>query len=275
MPDSVSFDRAADFYDATRIHPPEVGARIAEALITAGRIPPGGHVLEIGVGTGRIALPLLARGVHLSGVDISPRMLDRLQAKYDEGRRSAVVAWGALDARVADMTALPFADGRFDAVVAVHVLHLTTAWRRALDEALRVLAPGGRLLLGQDVSNSDAVGIRVQDRWLRIISSMGHDPARPGAASQAVILDELRRRGLRAEVRDVASWQMSTTPRAAIDDIARRMWSRTWDVPDDLLSVSVRELTRDVEQQYRGQMDIPQAATYSFRLAVVLPHAER
>jgi ubiquinone/menaquinone biosynthesis C-methylase UbiE len=44
---------------------------------------------------------------------------------------------------IADATALPFADVRFDAVVSVHVFHLLPAWRVALAEVQRVLAPAG------------------------------------------------------------------------------------------------------------------------------------
>src|SRR5690242_6819284 len=142
MPESLCFDRVAARYDATRGHSPEVAAQIADGLIRFGEIPPGGSTLEIGIGTGRVALPLLARGVHMTGVEIALRMLEQLRAKFEAQRQAQPAApWGALTTQVADMTALPFADASFDAVVAVHVLHLVPRWERALDEALRVVRP--------------------------------------------------------------------------------------------------------------------------------------
>ena len=67
MPESLSFDRVADRYDATRVHPAEASAEIAAGLMRVGGIQAGAEVLEIGIGTGRIALPLLASGVNVTG----------------------------------------------------------------------------------------------------------------------------------------------------------------------------------------------------------------
>ena len=76
---SVSFDRAAGFYDGSRTLSPEGEAWVAELLGAelAGR----GRCLEIGVGTGRVALPLHRSGLPMAGVDISPKMVDRLVEK--------------------------------------------------------------------------------------------------------------------------------------------------------------------------------------------------
>lgn len=133
----ISFDRAADYYDATRQLPAGVDARMTELLHSelSGR----GRSLEIGVGTGRIALPLAARGVELIGADLSRTMLSRLVSNSGEERPVAVVA--------ADVTELPLADASVDAVLGCHVLHLIERWQSALDEVRRVLRPGGVLLL--------------------------------------------------------------------------------------------------------------------------------
>jgi SAM-dependent methyltransferase len=135
---SVNFDRAAEYYDATRALPAdsmdELGGLLAAEL--AGRQP----CLEIGVGTGRIALPLHARGIRLAGLDISAGMLGRLAS--NAGGRSPVPLLRA------DATRQPLAAGSFGAVLAVHVLHLIQDWRVAVDEALRVLRPGGVLIAG-------------------------------------------------------------------------------------------------------------------------------
>ena len=75
---SVSFDRAAEYYDATRSLPPAVTESTISALVTLLR---GRRVLEFGAGTGRFSVPLQRAGVALTPVDISRRMLQRGVAK--------------------------------------------------------------------------------------------------------------------------------------------------------------------------------------------------
>lgn len=131
--ESVSFDRAAGFYDATRGLPPEV-AQAQTALLLSELGDLGRPVLEIGVGTGRISAPLAERH-RVVGIDLSREMLRVLA-----GKRSGVVAVEG------DAARLPFPGATFDAAIACHVLHLVRAWRRAVDEVARVLVPGGILL---------------------------------------------------------------------------------------------------------------------------------
>ena len=79
---SLTFDRAVSYYDRTRALPREVSDALTDALIELGQLQPGRRCLEVGVGTGRIALPLVARGVDLVGVDLSSAMLARLASKW-------------------------------------------------------------------------------------------------------------------------------------------------------------------------------------------------
>lgn len=91
-------------------------------------------ILEVGCGTGalaaRMATELSARVV---AVDQSPRMVELTCAL-------------GVDARVADVQSLPFGDGEFECVVAAWVLYHVEDVGRALDEIVRVLRRGGRLV---------------------------------------------------------------------------------------------------------------------------------
>lgn len=267
---SLSFDPVAHVYDDTRGYPPGAPQAIAEAMLRYGPIVAGASALEIGIGTGRIALPLLARGVRVTGIDISPRMIERLRAKYAAERAAhPETPWGPLDVSLGDITALPFGAGAFDAVVAVHVLHLVPQWRQAFSEALRVLRPGAPLLLGQDISHGPTAAHPLQDEWVEIVRGLGFAPRRVGAGSFNEIVAEARGRGLRVEEWTVATWSATHTPAEGFRDIAGRLWSLTWLVPDDIFTESVRRLEAWARARYGGQWEAPISTDFSFKLARV------
>jgi SAM-dependent methyltransferase len=114
-------------------------ARVAELVDAAG----GGAVLELGCGTGRLAIPLAAAGLTTWGIDASPAMIGRLRAKP---------GGGAVAAAVGDMSELDLGDAPPFAVVlcAFNTLfNLTSseAQRRCLSRVAERLAPKGRLLV--------------------------------------------------------------------------------------------------------------------------------
>ena len=117
-------------------------------------VRPTGRVLEIGGGGGAMAAQLLAASapadqVQLTVTDFDPVMVaaaqDRLQRFGDRAQ-----------ARVADAAALPFGDDEFDTVVSFIMLHHVVDWEQALREAVRVLRPGGVLLM----NSPDEPGLR-------------------------------------------------------------------------------------------------------------------
>jgi ubiquinone/menaquinone biosynthesis C-methylase UbiE len=265
----VSFDHIADRYDATRHYPPAIAELIATELIRLGGVPASGTVVELGIGTGRISLPLLAAGVNVRGVDIGARMLERLHAKYDALRAADPArAWGQLNTELAEVTALPFPDASCDAVVCVHVLHLVAEWRRALDEALRVLRPAGAFLLGQDTRLTSDLQWRMQGEWMRIVRELGHEPPAYQGAVYEMVVAELRGRGLTVEEHLLATWDIEQTPRETLAWVCERLWSRTWLVPDDLFAESTRRLRQWAEREFRGRLDTPRRSSASFKLAV-------
>jgi SAM-dependent methyltransferase len=96
--------------------------------------PPGGPALEVGCGEGRVCRDLAAAGYAVTGIDVAPTMI--------ELARDADPAGTYL---VADASALPFEDGRFELVVAYNSLMDVDDLPGAVQEAARVLRPGGRL----------------------------------------------------------------------------------------------------------------------------------
>lgn len=78
MDDPAAYGNAiADVYDDWYADVSDVEGTVAAVV----RLAVGGPVLELGIGTGRIALPLAAAGVEVEGIDASPAMVERLRAK--------------------------------------------------------------------------------------------------------------------------------------------------------------------------------------------------
>jgi SAM-dependent methyltransferase len=122
-----------------------------------------GPVLELGVGTGRIAVPIARRGIRVIGVDDSPEMLRVCRARARAARVVELV-----DLRLGDLRSPPV-DERVPLVLCPFraYLHLRTDQerRRALSAAYQLLTPGGRLVF--DVFAPDQQDIaETHGRWL-------------------------------------------------------------------------------------------------------------
>ncbi|MFW6135497.1 MAG: class I SAM-dependent methyltransferase [Chloroflexota bacterium] len=123
------FDFLAPIYDI--VIPPADPARLRELL----RLPTQGRVLEAGGGTGRVSSRLLPMVGTLVINDLSRPMLKQAQPK------------GALLPVQSYVEQLPFPDASFSRVLAVDALHHFHDRHAAIGELLRVLEPGGRLVI--------------------------------------------------------------------------------------------------------------------------------
>jgi len=121
----------------------------------------GGPVVELGVGTGRIAVPIAADGIRVIGIDSSRAMLDVC------ARRAALAGVG-IDLRVGDLRDPPVHE-RVPLVICPFrsYLHLQTDGerRQALVAALGLLRPGGRLAFDVFAPGAEDIA-ETHDRWL-------------------------------------------------------------------------------------------------------------
>ena len=146
-PRSGSTERVRRRYDATAARYDRSIAPFERLLFGGGRewvcSRARGEVLEIAAGTGR-NLPFYPEGVRLTGIELSPRMLD-------VARRRARELGREVDLRLGDAQDLPFGDASFDTAICTLGLCTIPDDRGAVAEAARVLRPGGRLLLLEHV----------------------------------------------------------------------------------------------------------------------------
>ena len=149
-----AYDRWAPVYDLVFGAVFERGRDAA--IAAAERV--GGRILEVGVGTG-IALPHYSKNCRLCGIDISEQMLRKAHERVAEFGLSNVEGLWVMDAEH-----LSFPDASFDAVVAQYVVTTAPNPEATLDEFVRVLKPGGEVILVSRVG-AEAGLRRALEHW--------------------------------------------------------------------------------------------------------------
>ena len=223
--ESISFDRATAYYDRTRGMSKRTMDAVSAMLMTelGSREP----ALEIGIGTGRIGLPLKERGLDVWGVDLSPKMLEVLRTKSSE-----------VPVAVADATRLPWRDDAFGAGYGCHVLHLIPNWRAALAELARVVRPRGIVLI-------DLGGWRGGD-WetieRRFVAEAGIANPRPGATDPDEMDDVMAALGASVRLLPEIVEPRTYTYAELIDRIEEGLYSFTWSADQTTRSRVTAEL---------------------------------
>ncbi len=258
MQESVSYDRAADFYDATRRLPPAVAHKLTDALMAELKAAEAGYILEVGIGTGRISRPLAEQGVRVCGTDIAPRMLAKLREQLGVEHRQPDILLG-------DATHLPVASSSFRAILAFHVLHLVSSLEDAARELRRVLAPSGVLIR----SMTSYPG---ENPWQAYVAKSTELMEGRGYAVRTRVSREQIRAALAAvggsrRVRAFAEDEERNTPQQNLDRIRRRVDSWTWQMPDEVFA----DFMRDFEPWYRqhyGDMEREYVQSVLYELEV-------
>lgn len=183
--DPAFFDRYAHEYDEQDVYEPTPTVDFLADLV-----PAGGRALELAIGTGRVAVPLAARGISVHGIDGSPAMVEQMRAK--PGGRDIPVTIGDM----ADVAV----DGTFPlAYLVFNTLFNLPDQSRQVDcfrNVAKVLEPGGVFVVEcfvQDLTEFD----RHQRLATRALSDTAvdmefllHDPVEQAVTYQRVTFDE-------------------------------------------------------------------------------------
>jgi phosphatidylethanolamine/phosphatidyl-N-methylethanolamine N-methyltransferase len=139
---------------------------------TLNEFPPA-RILEVGVGTG-ISLPLYKRSHRLVGIDLSPDMLARAERRIARRRLAHVEAIHEMDA-----ANLAFDDASFDVAVAMFVMTVVPDPDRVLAEIVRVVRPGGHVVLVNHFSADKGPRAAIERSLTRYSGALGWNPEFP------------------------------------------------------------------------------------------------
>jgi ubiquinone/menaquinone biosynthesis C-methylase UbiE len=254
---SIAFDRAVSYYDETRALPEAIASLPIEALVRETGLRPDARVLEIGIGTGRIAIPLTANVARVTGVDLSLKMMARLEAKI---AKTTI----RLDLARADAIRLPFPDSIFDLAYGVHVLHLVSGWREAVSDARRVIKPGGYFVASWHRRRPDSPDTILRKELRRLAKTRAVETRRPGAQSESEILQELETWHGELSLVDVADWTEPSTPGEIIEELDRQIYSETWMISRPVMDELIPKLRDWAEAQF-GSLESEVISHYNFR----------
>jgi len=242
--DSLSFDNMAELYNETRVY----DDRCFDAALAffSDRFPPDEfkNVFYPGIGMGRIAIPLAERGYNITGIDISENMLTLLKERLELAGRSLPIS-----IQKADVLDLPFADASFDIAVAVHFFYFVPQWERAVDEILRVIKEGGRLVLLHTGTGTEVPFIN--ERYKAICAAQDCPIPLLGVESSSEVTDYCESLGYSTEwIRDRWQWTTRIKLDKALDYYRSRAYSFTTFAPDEIHTRTVESLAFELQRRF-------------------------
>ena len=211
-------------------------------LAAAGAIRADTSVLDIGAGTGRVAIGLAQLGCDVVAVEPALGMVETLRTKTGDLPIRLVAGEGAQ---------LPFSPGQFDVVVIARLPYLTADWRLILREAHRVLTVGGRLLHEWGNGQPDEEWVQIRDKTRALFEEAGvSSPFHPGVRSEREVDEELKVVGFIHS----ADLPIGPGPTLTLAEFVRRLvdgeFSYVWDVPKTVREKCLPGLKAWSQQQF-------------------------
>lgn len=258
MPEkSINYDRAADFYDVTRAYPDGIAAEIAAFIAQKALLKSDTNMLEIGIGTGRVAVPLSAHVGSITGIDISAKMMIKIREK--QGSK-------AIQFAEANAETIPFASRTFKHVLVSHVLHLVSDPQAVLSEISRVLKRPGQLIHMRGFNDTPLEFEAIVDEWRKHRKSGKKSVFERAAANDFFLpgdwfkIEEHR-----------FSYPVKENPKRFLDAIKNRWWSNMWEMSDPELEIAYLAIERVTKEQFGDNYDVEVESIAGITLRVFLP----
>jgi len=231
-------------YDETRVFDVDCFDSALDFMVE--RFPPSrfSKLLEPGIGTGRIAIALAERGYQVTGVDISEEMLEYLNKKLLQMKRSLPISF-----HVGDATKLPLPDAIFDVAIAVHLFYFIQQWKQAVNEILRVLKQERSLVLMHTGTGVEVPSLNA--RYRELCADQGYSIKDVGVKSTNEVINYLTGLGCNIEwIRDRWQWTQRIQLDRALHYMKSRAYSFTTFTPNKVHSIAIEKLESELQQQF-------------------------
>ena len=259
----MPFDRMVQLYDETRVFDADCFDSALDFIVE--RFPPSmfNKLLEPGIGTGRIAIPLAERGYQVTGVDISKEMLEFLNQKLFKMKQALPISF-----HIGDVTKLPFPDASFDITIAVHLFYFIRQWKKAVDEILRVVKQDAPLVLMHTGTGTEILSLN--ERYKELCAQQGYSIKDIGVKSTNEVINYLTSLGCNIErIRDRWQWTQRIQLSRALHYIKSRAYSFATPAPNKVHSIAIEKLESELQQQFgslTSEVEVPNQVYLAFAL---------
>jgi ubiquinone/menaquinone biosynthesis C-methylase UbiE len=239
------YDHIATFYDTTRSLPPAISQQVTDVILQRVAATPETRFLEVGIGTGIVALPFVQRGYAYTGIDISSEMMAQIPPKFSKPPANLTLIQ-------ADASKLEFANAAFDVVLMRHVIHLISDWRSLLSEIRRVLKPGGFYLYCESPWTPHQT--EFESQWQTIVTQQpGYQKPsfeNSDRASQERVIEWLQAENAQVERITAAEWYVEETVGDRLAIYETRDHGSCWSVPDAEFPQAMQAFRAWCQQHY-------------------------
>ncbi|MEO0348566.1 MAG: class I SAM-dependent methyltransferase [Cyanobacteria bacterium P01_A01_bin.15] len=227
------YNAIAPIYDQTRWMTDSVAEDVADFILALVNATPNTSFLEPGVGTGLNILPLVKRGYPVTGIDISPEMLDQFRQKLQQIPKN-------LTLMQSDASTLSLPDASIDVVLTVHMIHTVANWQLFLDEIDRVLKPQGFYLNAQ--WTTPPARKKFESHFKTILSNYP-ETRTPKRVDNLIeeIDDYFHHKGYQANYQIAKQWTVANTVAELLSYYKSRAYGFCWWAPDDTFRRAMAE----------------------------------
>ncbi|MBW4556461.1 MAG: class I SAM-dependent methyltransferase [Trichormus sp. ATA11-4-KO1] len=238
------YDTIAHLYDQTRWLTESVAEEVADFILKLVDAKPETSFLEPGVGTGLNVLPFVKRGYSVTGIDVSPEMLDQFRQKLEKIPPN-------LKLINANASQLPFTDQSFDVVLTVHMLHTVSNRKMFLDEVIRVLKPQGFYLNAQWIT--PPARMEFERYFKAILAKYEVEPASKKKVIEEInIEDYFYNKGYRSSYMIAKEWTVSNTVKELLSFFKSRAYGLCWSVSDEIFPHVMSEFEKFCVEHYNS-----------------------
>lgn len=249
------FSRIALRYDATRNIPSHVLTTCYDRLIECGVLAVNEPVVDVGCGTGQLSVPLAERGGIVCGVDISQEMIEIARSKVKPGWHATFATGDARD--------LPAGNSSFGGAIVSKLFQHIQDWRKACQEIIRVVRPGGHII---HINERGAFGNAVRRHFAIRANELGFtgrylgiDPHTRAELAEFLILQKCR--SVSFDASDLG-WVTSISYDEAMSQIEEGLFAEFWYLPDDIRHRIISDTINWINNQPDGAATIERLSPY-------------